>query len=83
MLLQEAPDGVKHPVGFASKKLLDRERNYSTIETECLGIIREIRKFQEFLHGQPFILETDHMPLQYLGKNQFQSGRLMHWALAL
>ena len=37
ILLQEEA-GVKHPVAFASKKLLPRERNYSTIE-ECLAIV--------------------------------------------
>jgi len=35
------------------------------------------------LFGKPFTLETDHQPLQYLGKAQFQNGRLMRWALAL
>jgi len=35
------------------------------------------------MYGKPFVLETDHQPLQYLGKGQFQNGRLMRWALAL
>jgi hypothetical protein len=83
ILLQEGEDGHKHPVAFASKKLLPREVNYSTIERECLAIVWGIQKFQEFLYGKQFILETDHQPLQYLGRNQFQNGRLMRWALAL
>ena len=82
VLLQEGTDGVKHPVAFSSKKLLDRERNYFTVEKEGFGIVWSIQKFQEFLYGQAFVLETDHMHLQYL-KNQFQNGRLMRWALAL
>jgi len=28
-------------------------------------------------------LETDNQPLLYLGKAQYQSGRLMRWALTL
>ena len=82
ILLQEE-DGIKHPIAFASKKLLPRERNYSTIEKECLAIVWAVQKFQNFLFGKPFALETDHQPLQYLGKAQFRNRRLMRWALAL
>jgi len=38
ILLQEEA-GVKHPVAFGSTKRLPRERNYSTIEEECLAIV--------------------------------------------
>ena len=48
VLLQEV-DSVKRPVGFASKKLLPRERNYSTIEREALAIVWGIQKFQNYL----------------------------------
>jgi hypothetical protein len=82
VLLQEE-NGVKHPVAFASKKLLSRERNYSTIEREALAIVWGVQKFERFLYGQHFILETDHQPLQYLNNAKFQNGRLMRWALAL
>ena len=82
ILLQE-DSGVKHPIAFISKKLLPRERNYSTIEKECLAIVWAVQKLQNFLYGKQFILETDHQPLQYLGKTQFQNGRLMRWAVTL
>ena len=75
-------DGIKHPIAYASKKLLPRERNYSTIEKECLAIVWAVQKFQN-LFGKLFALETDHQPLQYLGTAQSQNGRLMRWALAL
>ena len=38
ILLQDE-EQVKHPVAFVSKKLLPRERNYSTIEREALAIV--------------------------------------------
>jgi hypothetical protein len=82
ILLQEER-GIKHPVAFASKKLLPRERNYSTIEREALAIVWGVQKFENFLYGQEFYLETDHQPLQYLNNAKFQNGRLMRWALAL
>ena len=82
VLLQEEDD-TKHPIAFASRKLLDREKNYSCIERECLAVVWGIQKFQNYLYGRHFILEVDHQPLQYLGKTQYQNGRLMRWALAL
>jgi len=83
VLMQEDESGVKHPIAFASRKLLPRETKYSTVEKECLAIVWAVAKFQEYLYGKEFVLETDHQPLQYLGNAQFQNGRLMRWALAL
>ena len=81
-MLQEW-DGVRHPVAYASRKLLPREMNYPIIERECLSIVWGIQKFHNFLYGQSFILETDHQPLSYLNKTEFQNSRIMRWALAL
>jgi len=82
-ILLQTENGVKHPIAFASKKLLAREKNYSTIEKECLAIVWGVQKFEQYLYGKHFVLETDHQPLQYLGKTQYQNGRLMRWALGL
>ena len=75
--------GIKHPIAFAGRKLLPREVHYSTIEKECLAIVWAIQKFQNVLYGKSFILETDHEPLLYLNKAQYQNGRLVRWALTL
>jgi len=83
VLLQEDSAGEKRPIAFASRKLQPRETRYSTIERECLAIVWGTVKFQEYLYGTEFILETDHHPLQYLRQAKFQNGRLMRWALTL
>ena len=44
-LMQVAADGEVHHVLYASRKLLDRETRYSTIERECLAIVSGIDKF--------------------------------------
>ena len=83
VLLQQDTAGEKRPIAFASRKLLPRESRYSTIERECLAITWGVKKYQEYLYGTEFILETDHQPLQYLRQAKFHNGRVMRWALAL
>ena len=82
VLLQDY-GGYRFPIYYASKKLLDRERRYSVIEKECLAIVWAIQKFQNYLYGKEFTLETDHQPLVYLNKSKVANARLMRWALAL
>ena len=82
VLLQEYGE-YRFPVCYASKKLLDREKHYSVIEKECLAIVWSVQKFQSYLYGKEFSLETDHQPLTYLNKAKVANARLMRWALAL
>ena len=82
MLSQEYGE-YRFPVYFASKKLLDREKHYSVIEKECLAIVWSIQKFQSYLYGRGFSLETDRQPLIYLNKAKVTNASLMRWALAL
>ena len=83
-LLQEH-EGVKHPVFYASKKLISREQNYSVgeREREALAIIWAIRKFHRYLYGQHFTLESDLRPLEYLQTSHPQNPKIMRWSLAL
>ncbi|XP_071081291.1 uncharacterized protein [Haliotis cracherodii] len=82
VLLQEQ-SGEKFPIMYVSRKLLDREKAYSTIEKECLAIVWSIQKLSRFLYGREFFLETDHQPLVWMTKAKLANGRVMRWALAL
>ena len=82
MLLQVF-EGKKLPIQYLSKKLLPRERQYSTIEKECLAIVRAVSVLREYLEGREFIIETDHFPLQWLNKMKGQNQRLLRWSLLL
>ena len=82
VLFQHEND-VPFPVAYASKKLLERESNYSTIEKECFAIVWALNKFKNYLYGKEFIVECDHQPLSYLQSMKCVNGRLMRWALNL
>ena len=82
VLLQDF-EGLLHPVAFASRKMLQRECNYSTIERECLAIVWGIQKFVRFLWGVRFVLQTDHRPLTFLRTSSFKNSRILRWALSL
>jgi len=76
-------EGVKHPVLYSSKKLIQREQNYSVNEREALAIIWAVKEFHRYLYGQHFTLESDHRPLEYLQTSHTQNPCLMRWSLAL
>ena len=81
-LMQER-DGKLCPVSYASRKLLPREQNFSTIERECLAIIWAVQKFHMYLCGRRFVIQTDHRSLSYLNKAKFLNSRIMRWAMVL
>ncbi len=68
MLSQLQDDRVDRPITFFSRKLLLRERNYSTVEKECLGIVAALGHFELHLVGQEFHITTDHRALKYLNR---------------
>jgi hypothetical protein len=82
VLLQHQGDDV-FPVAYASRKLLPREQAYATIEKECLAMIWGIKKFDQYLYGREFTLQTDHQSLIYINRTKMNNARVMRWALAL
>ena len=84
VLLQKY-DGQLFSVSFASRKLNSEERNYSTIERECLAVVWAIKKFAIYVYEVEFTLQTDHQgePLVYITKSKFLNDRIMRWAMFL
>ena len=65
MLLQEFEDGL-FPIAYASRKLKKNNRNYCTIEKECLAMVFAVKRFQLYLYVTYFVIQTDHKPLAYI-----------------
>ena len=64
VLLQIQDDGSRRPVSFISRSLnVDAEKNYATIEKEALAATWASERFNEYILGLEYTLETDHKPL--------------------
>ncbi|KAL8611041.1 hypothetical protein ACOMHN_042657 [Nucella lapillus] len=82
VLLQEH-DGQKFPVKYASRKLSKCEQGYATVEAECLAVVWGVQKFQKYLYGNQFIIETDHQPLKFLQEAKLKNSRVLRGAMSL
>ena len=71
------------PVYYASRKLSQEERNYSTTEREALGMIYNVTKFRHYLLGRKFSFHVDHSALLYLVSKASLTGKLARWTLLL
>ena len=82
------PDGQERPIAYASRTLTAAERGYSQIEKEGLAVVFAVTNFHNYLHGQSFMIESDHQPLSHLFNQQkaisvTASARIQRWALTL
>ncbi|GBO34077.1 Transposon Ty3-G Gag-Pol polyprotein [Araneus ventricosus] len=66
VLKQPDASDVLHPIAYHSRTLRDYEKNYAITELECLAIVDALDKFYYYLHGQKFVIHTDHAALVWL-----------------
>ena len=85
VLVQEASDGLDHPVSYFSKKFLKYQKNYSVVEKETLGLVLALEHFDVYLGSTPFKIKvyTGHNPLTFLKTMKNKNQRLVRWSLAL
>ena len=85
VLVQEASDGLDHPVSYFSKKFLKYQKNYSVVEKETLGLVLAWEHFDVYLGSTPFKIKvyTDYNPLTFLKTMKNKNQRLVRWSLSL
>ena len=74
-------------IAYASRSLTSVERRYSQTEKEALAIVWGCEHFHLYLYGsqKPFILVTDHKPLELILQNPSSKppARIERWNLRL
>lgn len=83
VLLQEDDHGIDHPLYYFSRKFLQAQQNYSTIEKETLALVLALQHFEVYLGSSSLPIEvfTDHNPLTFLSRMSNHNQRLMRWSL--
>ena len=78
-VLLQGPDDDLRPVAFLSRTLKDAETRYSVQEKEALAVVVALTKWEHYLRGCHFVLETDHQSLIYAKKSPDPSPRIARW----
>jgi len=79
VLSQKDDDGNERPVAYFSRKLNDRESNWSTYEQECLALVEALKHFRHYVEGKKVYLFTDHKALIHLNKQPKLTAKQARW----
>ena len=70
VLAQRVPHSQETKIiAYASHSLTEVETRYSQTEKEALAIVWGVEHFHLYLYGAPFVLYTDHKPLEVIYAN--------------
>ena len=81
--LFQTVDGTEYPICYYCKVLQRYQRNYSTVEKECLSLLYAISKFKIYIGDSEVLVYTDSSPLVYLNRMANNNKRLERWKLIL
>ncbi|XP_061506861.1 uncharacterized protein K02A2.6-like [Anopheles gambiae] len=71
-------------IAYASKSLTSTEQRYAQTEKEALALVWAVERFQIYLFGIRFELETDHKPLEAIfSPTSSPCLRIERWVLRL
>ena len=71
------------PVAFASCKLSDTQRRWSTIEKKAYAVIFALHKCDNMVYCHQVLVQSDHNPLHFMSEAVPKSSKLVRWQMAL
>uniref|UniRef100_A0AAV2K2W5 ribonuclease H n=2 Tax=Knipowitschia caucasica TaxID=637954 RepID=A0AAV2K2W5_KNICA len=78
VLSQQGGEGER-VVGYYSRALSREERNYCVTRRELLAVVMAVHHFRPYLHGNKFLLRTDHASLTWLLSFKQPEGQVARW----
>lgn len=82
-ILSQGQIGKDLPIAYASRRLNQAERNYTTSERELLAIVWGTKHFRPYLYGRRFKIVSDHQPLLWIMNVKDPGSRLLRWRIKL
>ena len=83
ILSQSQPDGMVHPIAYASRSLQPAEKNYGISELETLGLVWAVKYFPPTSSAIPARSIQIMLPACPCWVVQHPSGKLARWAMAI
>ena len=83
MFAEESEDKMEKAIYYLSKKMLDYETRYTSLEKACLALVWATRKLRHYLLAHSVILVSRLDPIKYLFEKPTPTGRLARWLLLL
>lgn len=77
ILAQQGEGTMDFPICYASHQLNSAEKNYTTIESEGLGMVYVVKKFQHYLLANTFLFFTNHQALLCLVNKPCNTGHII------
>ena len=83
-VLTQLQDGEWRAISYAFRNLTEVERRYGQTEKEALVLALACERFNIYVYGRKFGLETDHKQLECIfGRLSKTSARIERWVLRL
>ena len=83
MLAQLDDSGKERAIYYLSKRMLEYECKYITIERLCLALVWATRRLRHYVTEYSILLVSRLDPLKYLFDRPILTGRLMRWLVLL
>ena len=70
-----------HPIGFKSTKLSGPATRWDIFKKEAFAVYYGVKSFAYYLHGEQFVVETDHRNLLWMEKSE--ANTVIRWRVYL